>query len=177
MRDLANEQKIFEFFTQLGRQVRREVRVYLTGGATAVLTGWRDTTVDIDMHFEPENDEVYRALPELKEKLRMNIELAAPSDFIPPLPGWKDRSIFITREGKVSFYHYDPYSQALSKIERGHAKDIQDVAAMFEHLLIKREKLKELYNAIEPQLYRYPAIDPPHFSKAVQAIVESNPEK
>jgi len=170
MRDLTNGQKIFEFFKFLGRRVRSEARVYLTGGATAVLIGWRDTTVDIDLRFEPELDEIFRALPELKEQLRMNIELAAPSDFIPVLPGWQER---ITREGKVSFYHYDVYSQALSKIERGHEKDLRDVDAMLERRLIERHKLLELFTIIEPQLYRYPAIDPKSFSSSVNDVVNS----
>lgn len=124
MRDLADERKIFEFFKVLGRQARSEVRVYLTGGATAVLMGWRNTTVDIDLKFEPELDELFRALPDLKEQLQMNIELASPSDFIPPLPGWQERSRFIAREGRISFFHYDAYSQALSKIERGSTRRV-----------------------------------------------------
>jgi len=76
------------------------------------LFGWRETTVDIDLRFEPELDELFRAIPAIKEKLQINVELASPSDFIPPLPGWQDRSQYIGREGKVSFFHYDPYSQA-----------------------------------------------------------------
>ena len=39
----------------------------------------------------------------------MNVELASPSDFILPLPGWEERSVFIERFGKVSFFHYDFY--------------------------------------------------------------------
>ena len=171
MRDLANEQKIFEFFKFLGRRVRGNTRVYLTGGATAVLTGWRDSTLDIDLRFEPELDEVFRALPELKEQLQINIELAAPSDFIPSLPGWQERCRFITREGNIDFYHYDPYSQALSKIERGHDKDLKDVEAMIENGLIERERLLGFYTAIEPQLYRYPAIDPASFLESVKRVV------
>lgn len=170
MRDLANEQKIFEFFRVLGRRARSEARVYLTGGATAVLIGWRDTTIDIDLKFEPDHDELFRALAELKERLQINVELAAPSDFIPALPGWEDRSRFIVKEGKVSFYHYDPYSQVLAKIERGHDKDRLDVEAMLEYKLIEIPKLLELYDSIKPQIYRYPAIDPQSFSDAVQAF-------
>ena len=70
----------------LGRRMRQQVSVYFTGGTTAVLLGWRDTTIDVDLRFDPELDELYRALPEIKEQLQLNIELAAPSDFIPPLP-------------------------------------------------------------------------------------------
>jgi len=37
---------------ELGRAVAPGTRMYLTGGATAVLEGWRDSTVDIDVRFE-----------------------------------------------------------------------------------------------------------------------------
>lgn len=139
--------------------------------ATAVLNGWRETTVDIDLSFVPDRDDLYRSIPEIKEKLHINVEMAAPSDFIPALPGWEDRSKFICREGKVDFFHYDIYSQALSKIERGHEKDIRDVQSMIKDGLIEPQKLLELFEAIEPFLYKYPAIDPKSFSDAVREIV------
>ena len=154
-----------------GARAHQDARVYFTGGTTAVLMGWRDTTIDIDMRFNPELDELFRALPALKEELQINIELVSPSDFIPPLPGWEERCAYIAREGKVSFYHFDPYSQALAKIERGHTQDMKDVEMMLKKGLLEREKLLSLYQAIEPQLYRYPAIDPGSFSKAVHRFV------
>ena len=120
MRDLANDQKIREFMLEFARSAREHTRVYFTGGATAVLIGWRDSTIDVDIKFEPELDELFRSLPQLKESLQINVELASPGDFIPLLPGWQERSQFIETIGKASYYHYDFYSQALSKIERGH---------------------------------------------------------
>lgn len=155
-----------------GKEARSESRVYFTGGATAVLMGWRESTVDIDLRFTPELDEMYRALPSIKEDLQINIELAAPSDFIPTLPGWETRSKYIGREGKISFYHYDLYSQALSKIERGHVQDMKDVKSLFDNGLIERQKLIDLYEEIEPQLYRYPAIDPADFRRAVEQAAD-----
>lgn len=158
---------------QLGRRAKTECNVYFTGGATAVLEGWREATIDINLRFEPELDEIYRALPEIKESLDINIELAAPSDFIPSLPHWRDRCIYIGREGKVSFFSYDPYSQALSKIERGHDKDIQDVDSMLRSGLIERSKLVDLFIEIKPFLYKYPAIDPKSFERAVLHFIET----
>jgi hypothetical protein len=35
--------------------------MYLTGGSTAVLEGWREATVDVDLRFDPEADELLRA--------------------------------------------------------------------------------------------------------------------
>src|SRR2546430_14067958 len=107
MRDLASKEKIVEFMRFLGNRIRQRVSVYSAGGTTAVLRGWRDTTIDVDLKFDPELDELFSALPEIKERLHINIELAAPSDFIPPLPGWQDRCQYIGREGAVSFFHYD----------------------------------------------------------------------
>src|SRR5688572_12125822 len=172
MRDLADDDKVREFMRVLGRQVRSNVRIYFTGGATAVLMGWRDSTVDIDLGFTPETDEVFRSIPQIKEQLHINVELALPSHFIPAVPGWEDRSIYIGREGTVSFYHYDPYSQALSKIERGHTRDTEDVGAMIEHGLVERTKLGYYFGMIEPYLYKYPAIDADEFATAVERFTE-----
>jgi hypothetical protein len=174
MRDLADQDKISRFMRSFARNVRQEVRVYFTGGVTAVLMGWRNSTVDVDLRFDPELDELFRSIPRIKEELQVNVELAAPSDFIPPLPGWETRSEYIGREGKISYFHYDPYSQALSKIERGHAQDVSDVAAMLERGVIDRKRLFELFKEIEPFLYKYPAIDPESFSTAVERIVHAN---
>ena len=39
--------KVRELMRCLGREARGAGRVYLVGGASAVLVGWRETTVDI----------------------------------------------------------------------------------------------------------------------------------
>jgi hypothetical protein len=81
MRPPVDDQRIRALARELGRVARGPVRIYLTGGSTAVLEGWRDTTVDVDMRLEPEADELLRALPGLKERLGVNIELASPDTF------------------------------------------------------------------------------------------------
>ncbi len=40
----------------LARAAAEEGRVYLTGGATAVLMGWRESTIDVDFKLVPESD-------------------------------------------------------------------------------------------------------------------------
>ena len=173
MRALAIKTKVLEFLHRFAREGRSPVRVYLTDGSSAVLWGWRETTVDIDLRIDPELDEIFRAIPKLKEELSINIELASPSDFIPELPGWRERSVFIESVGELSYYHYDPYSQALSKIERGHEKDVADVKAMFSNQLVKKEKLVELFESIHSNLYKYPAIDEDSFAASVQNAVSN----
>ncbi len=167
MRGLADAERLRRFLRELAREAEADadVAVYLTGGATAVLLGWRESTIDADILIVPERDSLYRALPRLKEELQINVEIASPAHFIPELPGWRERSLLVERVGSVTFHHYDLYSQALAKIERGHAKDLADVAQLLDRGLVQPLRLRELFDAIEPQLYRYPAVDPASFRK------------
>jgi hypothetical protein len=170
MRELVDSSRIERFMRELGRAVDVDGRVYLTGGATAVLHGWRDTTIDIDIKLIPDRDEILREIPRLKEKLNLNVELASPSDFIPLPRGWEDRSPLIRREGKLSFHHFDPVAQALSKAERGHEQDIRDVQEMIAARLVNPADALIQFEAIEPELYRFPAIDPASFRAAVEDL-------
>lgn len=168
MRDEADKAKLELFMRELGSRVKSRGRIYLTGGATALLIGWRKMTVDIDLKANPEPRGLFEAIAELKDSLSVNVELASPDDFIPELPGWHDRSPFIGREGLVDFHHYDFYAQTLAKLERGHTRDLGDTAAMVREGLIDREKLWDLFLRIEPQLLRYPAIDALEFHRSVK---------
>ena len=171
MRGLADAARLRRFLTELAREAEADAAVYLTGGATAVLIGWRESTIDADILIVPEHDSLYRALPRLKEELQLNVEIASPAHFIPELPGWRERSLLIERIGRVSFYHYDPYSQALAKIERGHAKDLADVAQLLDRGLVEPRQLRDLFDAISLRLYRYPAVDPRSFRKRLDGVL------
>lgn len=157
---------------RLGDAAASEAECFLAGGATAVLLGWRESTIDADLRLVPELDEVLRAIPKLKEELQINVELAGPEDFIPTPEGSGDRAIYAGREGRLTFRHVDPYTQALAKIERGHSRDLEDVAAMAERDLIEPDRLLALFAQIVPELYRFPALDPTSFRAAVEATVE-----
>jgi len=157
----------------LGDAARAEGRVYFSGGASAVLEGWRRATVDVDIEAVPDSDLLLRAIPDIKESLNINVELASPAHFIPPLPNWEDRCPFIGRVGPLEFFHYDFYSQALSKVQRGLEKDLKDVRAMVERSLVTPEHIWKMFRRIEPSLYRYPALDPESFREAVEAAFGS----
>jgi hypothetical protein len=176
MRRPVDAPRIRELLRRLGAAAREETRLYLTGGATAVLVGWRPSTIDVDLKLEPDSDALLRAVPALKEELEMNIELAAPDQFIPELPGWRERSPFVVREGRLSCHHYDLCAQALAKIERGHAQDRRDVREMLVRGLVTREELARRFAEIEPLLYRFPAIDPRAFRRAVEEFTGDAPQ-
>jgi hypothetical protein len=171
MRGLVDVERLRRFLRGLGEAAERPARVYLTGGATAVLGGWRGSTIDVDLVFVPEDDSLYRAIPQLKEQLGINVEIVSPAHFLPELPGWEGRSLFVGREGRLDFFHYDPYAQALAKIERGHGQDRADVAELIGRGLVAPRELLRLFELIEPRLVRFPAVDPAALRAAVEALV------
>jgi hypothetical protein len=151
-----------------GGEADDSATVYFTGGATAVLLGWRPSTIDVDIHLVPELDRLLRALPRLKNELAINVELVSPEDFIPVAPGWEERSPFAGREGNLSYRHFDPYAQVLAKLERAHAHDLEDVRAMIAIGLVTPARALKYFAEIEPALYRYPAVDPRSFRGRVE---------
>lgn len=154
----------------LAREATTDTNVYLVGGTSAVLEGWRAATIDVDLVMRPESDALLRAIPSLKERLQINVELASPDQFIPVPPGWEERSPLITRIDRVTFHHYDFCAQALAKIERGHTRDLADVDAMLSRSLISPAAVREQFAQMEPLLYRFPAIDPATFRQAIDAV-------
>ena len=174
MRAETDKKKLETFMAELGKRVRGEGRIYLTGGATALLYGWRATTIDVDLKPDPEPAGLFEALAGLKDQLDVNVELASPDHFIPVLPGWRERSLFIARHGKIEFFHYDPYGQALSKLQRRHDRDLVDVRALLREGLVRVDRLRESFAQIEPELIRYPAIDSASFRTAVLEFCNEN---
>jgi hypothetical protein len=167
MRAETTKAKLETFMAALGQRLRGPGRIYLTGGATAVLHGWRAMTIDVDLKPDPEPLGLFEALATLKDELDINVELASPDQFIPAVPGWRERSLFIVRHGQVEFFHYDPYGQVLSKLQRRHERDLRDVESFWQTGLVQKERLRELFVRIKPELIRYPAIDPATFETAV----------
>jgi hypothetical protein len=171
VREPVDAAKLLRFLEALGARARGPGTVFLVGGATAVLEGWRASTIDVDVKLDPEPAGAFEAIARLKDELSINVELASPDLFLPPLPGWRERSRPVGRFGRIDVRHYDPYSQALAKIERGHDRDRADVASMLDRGLVEPERLRELCRAIVPELIRYPAVDPDALAAKLDAAL------
>ena len=168
MRRKVSVATLEQFMRKLAAAARSPGRVYLTGGATALLLGFREQTIDIDLKLDPEPDGAFEAIAELKQRLDLNVELASPDDFIPPAADWRERSRHIATIGLVQFFHYDFSLQALAKLERGHVQDLEDAARLMRDGYVTAEELQSRFGQIEHGLLRYPAIDPQQFRNKVE---------
>jgi len=173
MRAPADPAKVRRLLRELGRRSRGPGRVYLIGGATALLEGWRSTTVDVDLKLDPEPAGIFEAIGRLKNELDVNVELVSPDQFLPLLPDWSNRSVFVEKHGEVEFFHYDFRAQALTKLARGYERDLADVRAMLERGLVSRDDLAAALDSIRPDLIRYPALDSAAFERRVEEVLEA----
>jgi len=112
----------------------------------------------VDLKFLPEDDQVLRAIPELKNRLRVNCELASPAEFIPVDPGGKSAGSFIVQLRRLSFYHFDLYAQALAKVNAGMPRTWPMSKPWCTENSSSRLAAREYFTRIEPALYRFPAI-------------------
>jgi hypothetical protein len=176
VRRLATADRIRRLLRELGRASREPTTLYLTGGATAVLHGWRETTIDVDIKLVPDRDEILRAIQRLKDELEVNVELASPDLFLPVTDDWEAASPWETTESHLVVRHFDLRAQALGKVERGHDRDLADVAAMLDRGLVTAGALWRYFDAIRPQLYRFPAVDERRLAEAIEAAVGPPPK-
>ena len=174
MRPNIDRQGIERFLTELGRQFHQSGRLYLVGGAALVHAGIRpgasQTTQDIDL--EVGAGDMYQTINQLKQRLQINVEFASPADFIPVPHNWQSLSRFVARYGNIDVFYFDFYSIALSKIERGNTRDLQDVALLLQQQIIMLQELDSAAQDVAAQMGKgnYKRLDPAAFLARYQAI-------
>ena len=172
-RELTRE-GLRELMEELARTAPRgeSFRVYVVGGGTAVLRGWRASTIDADLHSD--QDGVFRDIQGIKTRLNLNVEYARPEHFVPPLTGSDDRHLFIDRVGSVDFYHYDPYAQLLSKVVRGFRKDLVDARHFVTSGMVDPQRFRELVHGVPESHYaRYPNLSRDAVLEAVETFLST----
>lgn len=145
-------------------------RVFFVGGGTAVLAGWRPSSIDADLCSD--DDAVFRDIQQIKERLRLNIEFARPEDSVPALAGSNDRHVFVDTVGPVSFYHYDSCAKLLLKVVRGFRRDMLDAESFIASGMVDPARFLDLVRNIPDGAYaRYPSLSADAVLAAVQAFV------
>jgi hypothetical protein len=174
MRRGVDKPAIESFLQQLGRSFRKPARLYLVGGAALVHLGIRPGfTQDIDVQVVgPNEGDLIVAIQKLIEHMQINIEFAAPGDFIPLPSQWEAHARFVGRYGTIDVFYFDFYSIALSKIERGTTRDIADVKLLVQQGIITLDELDQAYQEVLAQLGkgRYPRVTPQHFTRRYQDV-------
>lgn len=134
--------RITQFLAEVGERALAPASLIILGGSGLALLGSPRPTLDIDFDGEEGIADEFRTLIE-KVAAEMRIELeAVPLHRFIPLPfGSQSRHIPIGEFGNLRVMVFDPYSIALSKLDRGFDSDIEDIVFLLRKGLVDPGRL------------------------------------
>ena len=118
----------------IGTRVPPASRLILVGGSALSLLGSPRPTIDIDfigddVHPEP----LHQIILEIAEELDIDAEPVPLDKFVPLPQGSEERVIRIGQYGNLEIFIADPYSIALSKVDRGADTDYDDLVFLVQY--------------------------------------------
>jgi hypothetical protein len=131
--------------TTWGGQVPPASRLFLIGGSALTLLGSPRPSLDIDFVGDDIHpNELHRTLIEKAKEMKLQVEAVPLERFIPLPDGNEQRHIFIGRFANLNVYVVDPYSIALSKVDRGLLTDFDDIIFLIKKNHITLEELETI---------------------------------
>ena len=113
---------------ELGKHVPPDSDLILVGGSALALLGNPRLTIDIDFVGDDIHpSELHKTIMQAAKKLKISVEPVPLERFIPLPEGSAERVIHIGRFGNLNVFVADPYSIALSKLDRGFDTDLADI--------------------------------------------------
>ena len=129
----------------MGERVPPASKLILVGGSALALLGSPRLTVDIDfigddVHPNP----LHRAIIQIARELQIHVEPVPLERFIPLPEGSEERRIRIGQYGNLEIFIADPYSIALSKLDRGFETDIDDIIFLIQKNFMTLAELERI---------------------------------
>lgn len=135
------------FLARLGERSVHPATLYLLGGSALILLGSPRPTLDLDYvgsDLPAQMNDLQKTIQQVADEMRIEAEPLPFQEFIPVPQDAERRHIKIGQFGTLTVYVFDPYSIALSKIERGFESDLEDVLFLIRQKQITYARLVEL---------------------------------
>jgi len=117
----------------LGERVPPNSDLILVGGSALALLGNPRLTIDIDFVGDDIHpSELHKMILQAAKELKISAEPVPLDRFIPLPKGSAERAIPIGRFGNLNIFIADPYSIALSKLDRGLDTDLDDIVFLIQ---------------------------------------------
>ena len=140
------------FFQNLGKRIEGRVSFYLVGGSALLLLGSPRETIDVDYVIEPSSTEVEGLIKQLSNEMQLDLEPVPLDEFVPLPAEAGARHRLIGHYGQIDVYVFDPYSIALSKLDRGFDTDIDDILFLLHRAIITLPILEQVVRDALPRL-------------------------
>ena len=136
---------------KIGERVPAGSRLILVGGSALALLGNMRPTIDIDFVGDDiRPSKLHQNILKMAEEFGIYADVVPLERFIPLPKGSEKRDIHIGQFGNLDVYVADPYSIALSKVDRGADTDYDDLLFLIENGHVTMEKLETILQAALP---------------------------
>ena len=117
--------------------------LFLLGGGVLELLGVARTTVDLDyVGDDLQPNKLQRLMVEIADEMHIELEAVPIKEFVPLPKDAHKRAIFVGQFGKLSVHIFDPYTIALSKLDRGFDTDLEDIFFLVKNKIITLDQLE-----------------------------------
>jgi len=140
----------------MGTRVPPASRLVLVGGSALSLLGSLRPTIDIDfigddLHPEP----LHQLILQIAEELDIDAEPVPLDKFVPLPQGSEERVIRMGQFGNLEIFIADPYSIALSKIDRGADTDYDDLVFLVRHNHVDMDTFERILQEALPHASQF----------------------
>jgi hypothetical protein len=143
-----NPKDIESLLQSIGEKISTPSVLILVGGGALALLGSPRPTIDLDFIGDDLTpSDLHRQVIRLAEDLNIHAEPIPLERFIPLPEGSHERNIRIGRFGGLEVFVADPYSIALSKLDRGFDTDLDDIIFLLRRNLVQWEELDRIARA------------------------------
>ena len=140
----------------MGRRVPPASRLILVGGSALSLLGSPRPTIDIDFIGDDVNPEpLDQIILRIAEELDIDAEPVPLDKFIPLPHGNEERIIRIGQFGNLEIFIADPYSIALSKVDRGADTDYDDLIFLVQHNHVEMDEFERMVQEALPHARQF----------------------
>lgn len=139
------EETILAFLVELGRRYPRSSELLLLGGSALCLLGSSRPTLDIDyVGDDLSKTELQQTIDQVAKEMGIEVEAVPIAGFVPLPEDNVERRVPVGQFDAIEVFVLDPYTIALSKIDRGFDTDIEDVIFLIRREFVQLEKLESL---------------------------------
>jgi len=153
---IINRANIEFFLKSVGKDCQPKSTLFLLGGGALEMLGGAHPTADLDyVGDDNQQNNLQKLMAQIADKLNIEVEAVPIADFVPLPENAHKRAILVGEFGNLTVYIFDPYTIALSKLERGFDTDIEDILFLIQHNLIKIEQLATFTEKAISQAYQF----------------------
>ena len=138
------------FLTRLDAALNRPGVLFLLGGSSLTWRGVKEYSIDIDVAL-PEGEQdpasLLDAIDVAGDFVEALVDVIRMGETLPLPDGYEERAELAEQFERLTVYHFDPYSIAITKLARSESRDVVDVSNMLLAGLIECGALRRHFES------------------------------